>query len=242
MQRHVPEWALRHVFAETEKMPWWCGAGLAIVVAVTYYLGARLSLSLLTKPDGVAVFWPAAGVAAGLLIALGPRTRWPVATGVMAATITANLLGDRNFGSAVVFALCNAGEALLIAWLIQRYFGSRFSFISVRNVLSFFGVVAFATATSGISGTIGFFLFHYSGTPLLTTWLNWFASDALGVITVAPVVIGLVRSLRDLPPKLDAVEGLISLSALAVISAIGFGAPIEHWFTILPVSLLLPPL
>src|SRR5262245_23879908 len=186
MQRHVPDWALRHVFAETT---WWSGAGLAIAAAVTYFLGARLSLSLLTKPDGVAVFWPAAGVAAGLLIALGPRTRWPVATGVMAATITANLLGDRNFGSAVVFALCNAGEALLIAWLIQRYFGSRFSFSSVRNVLSFFGVVAFATVASGIGGTAGFFLFHYSGTPLLTTWLNWFASDALGVITVAPVVI-----------------------------------------------------
>src|SRR6266850_1092402 len=37
-------------------------------------LAARLSLSLLTKPDGVAVFWPASGVAAGALIALGPRT------------------------------------------------------------------------------------------------------------------------------------------------------------------------
>src|ERR1700730_18123379 len=101
--------------------------GLAVAVGVAYFCAARLSLALLTRPDGVAVFWPAAGVAAGLLIALGPRARWPVVIGAMAATIGANLLGDRSVGSAVVFAVCNAGEALIIAALIDRYFGSPFS-------------------------------------------------------------------------------------------------------------------
>ena len=47
--------------------------GLAILIGVAYFLAARLSLLLLTKPDGVAVFWPASGVAAGALVALGPR-------------------------------------------------------------------------------------------------------------------------------------------------------------------------
>jgi hypothetical protein len=48
---------------------------LAVVVGSLYILSAKLSLSLLT-PEGVAVFWPAAGVAAGVLIAFGPRARW----------------------------------------------------------------------------------------------------------------------------------------------------------------------
>ena len=65
---------------------------LTVAVGVAYFLAARLSLALLTKPDGVAVFWPAAGVAAGVLIALGSRARWPVVIGTMAATIVANLL------------------------------------------------------------------------------------------------------------------------------------------------------
>ena len=43
----------------------------AIAVAITYFLAARMSLALLTEPDGVAVFWPAAGVASGTMIALG---------------------------------------------------------------------------------------------------------------------------------------------------------------------------
>jgi hypothetical protein len=51
----------------------WVGLiGLATAVGISYFLAARLSLALLTKPEGVAVFWPASGVAAGVLIALGP--------------------------------------------------------------------------------------------------------------------------------------------------------------------------
>ena len=85
---------------------------LGIIVAIGYWLAARLSLVLLTPADGVAVFWPAAGIASGVLLALGPKARWPVAAGVMAATIVANLQGDRNLAPAIMFAFCNAGEAL----------------------------------------------------------------------------------------------------------------------------------
>src|SRR5512136_2490178 len=81
--------------------------GLAVAVGMSYFFAARLGLTLLGEPDGVAVFWPAAG-------------------GVMVATIVANLMGDRNIWSATAFAFCNAGEALLTAWLIERYFGLRF--------------------------------------------------------------------------------------------------------------------
>src|ERR1043165_2500555 len=95
--------------------PWLKLIGLTILVGCAYFLAARLSLALLTEPDGVAVFWPAAGVSAGVLISLGPRARIPVILGAMGATIVANLLGDRNIWSAIVFALCNAGEAVLVA-------------------------------------------------------------------------------------------------------------------------------
>jgi len=65
--------------------------GLTVAVGIGYFLAARLSLFLLAKPDGVAVFWPAAGISSGILIAFGREVRWPVAIGTMAATIVANL-------------------------------------------------------------------------------------------------------------------------------------------------------
>ena len=82
---------------------WMSLSWLAVVIGCLYILSARLSLSLLT-PDGVAVFWPAAGVAAGTLIAFGPRARWAVVAGTMVATNLAKNQGDRNHMSYNVFA------------------------------------------------------------------------------------------------------------------------------------------
>jgi integral membrane sensor domain MASE1 len=74
-------------------------------------------------------------VSSGALIALGRDARLPVVGGVLVATIVANRMGDQNVLSAIAFAFCNAGEAMLTAWLIERYFGSPFSLDKLRNVL-----------------------------------------------------------------------------------------------------------
>jgi PAS domain S-box-containing protein len=214
--------------------------GLALAVSVLYFLGAHLGLALLTQPDGVAVFWPAAGISAGMLVAFGPRARWPVAHGVMVATVLANLLSDRNLGATLVFVLCNAGEAILFAWLITQHFGSRFSLGSVRNVVGLFGAATVASAVSGIGGTLGFLLFHHSGTPFQITWLNWFASDALGLVTVAPLIVGLANIRHDRPTKLEVAEGLLVLAVLAFMSAACFASSRDYWFTILPSALFAP--
>jgi len=54
---------------------WASSIGRAIAVGIVYFLAARFRLSLLTKPDRVAVFRPASGVAAGALISLGHRAK-----------------------------------------------------------------------------------------------------------------------------------------------------------------------
>jgi two-component sensor histidine kinase/integral membrane sensor domain MASE1 len=219
----------------------WMGSiWLAAAVGIAYFLSARLSLALLTKPDGVAVFWPAAGVAAGVLIALGPRARLPVAAGTMVATVVANLLGDRNLWSAGVFGLCNAGEAVLTAWLIERYFGSGFSLDSLRHVLGLLAAAVVGTTASGIGGTVGYKLFHSSTAPILTIWQHWFASDGLGIIAVAPLLIGLAAAARDPPPKSELMEGGAALAVLAAISGLVIFIPGEPWATVVPVALLFP--
>src|SRR5689334_22231067 len=115
---------------------WISGILLAAAVGIAYFLAAKLSLALLS-PHGVAEFWPAAGVATGALLALGSSRRLPVLAGTMGATLVANLLGDRTVWSAIIFALCNAGEALLTAGLIEHYFGANFTLDRLRRVLGF---------------------------------------------------------------------------------------------------------
>jgi PAS domain S-box-containing protein len=220
--------------------PWISAIALAIAVSVAYFFAAQLSLALLAEPDGVALFWPAAGVSSGVLIVLGRDARLPVAGGVMVATVIANLMGDRNVWSATAFGFCNAGEALLTAWLIERYFGSPFSLERLRNVLGLLAAAVVATAASGVGGAVAFNLFHCPTAPIWTTWQHWFASDAVGIITVAPLVIGLAEAVRDPPPRNEIVEGVIALMVLAAMTAIIILMPPEPWKTVRPIALLFP--
>ncbi len=216
--------------------------GIAVAVGIIYFLAARLSLGLLTKPEGVAVFWPAAGVSAGVLIALGSPARWPVVVGTMVATIVANLLGDREVWGALLFALCNAGEAVLAAWLIEHYFGSNFSLSKLRNVLGLAVTAIIAAAVSGVGGAMAFRLFHSTTTPMLTTWEHWFAADALGIIIVAPLLIELASAWRDRPPLSELVEGALAVAALALASGLAIFSRSELLATVGPVAVLFGPL
>jgi len=222
----------------------WIGSvGLGIAVGVAYLVAAHLSLTLLTKPGCVAVFWPASGIASGALIALGPKARLPITLAVLVASVAVSLLGGYSFPAAIVFALCNAGEALVVASLISQRFGTDFALDSLRNVLGFFAAAAVGPALSGIVATAGFVLFYNSTAPVPTTWLNWFASDALGIVMAAPLLIGLGGLRRDLPERWELTEGTLTLATLTVVSVITFGSSTHHWWHIvLPLGLLLPAL
>src|SRR5215831_6395431 len=138
---------------------WLASVRLAVAIFIAYFLAARLSLFLQTHPDGVAVFWPAAGVSSGILIALGrdvrwsvADVRWSVAIGVIGASTIANLTSDRTIWASSAFALCNAGEALLVAWLIERYVGRDFTLARVRHVAALLAAAIVGTAISGVGG------------------------------------------------------------------------------------------
>jgi PAS domain S-box-containing protein len=222
--------------------------GLAVAICVAYFLAARLSLFLQTQPDGVAVFWPAAGVSSGILIALGRDVRWPVAVlrwsvavGVIAATIIANLTSDRTIWASSAFALCNAGEALLVAWLIQRYVGRDFTLARMRHVVAFLGATIVGTAISGVGGTLAYKLLHSPDVPALITWGHWFASDAMGIITVAPLLIWLVPVVRVPTQRRKLVEGIIGVAAVAATTgAVIFLLPELWWEAVVPLELLFP--
>ena len=242
MRQNLPRQVQHELTAGIDLTRWVGSIGLAVAVGIVYFVAARLSLALLTKPEGVAVFWPAAGVSAGVLIALGSRARWSVVVGTMAATIAANLFGDRNLWSAVLFGLCNAGEAVLTAWLVGRYFGSNLSLSKLRNVLGLAAAAIIGAAVSGIGGAIAFKLFHSTTTPMLTTWQQWFASDGLGIITVAPLLIELASASRDRPPLSELVEGALAVAALALVSGLAIFLRSELLATVGPVAVLFAPL
>jgi PAS domain S-box-containing protein len=209
--------------------PWIGAAGLAAAVGAAYFLAAHLSLALLVESDGVAVFWPAAGISAGVMIALGRDARWPVASGVAVATVVANLMGDRNIWISTVAALSDAGEALLAAWLIERFFGRDFTLGRLRNVLGLLVAAIAAAAASGIAGAPAHKLLHSPAASVWITWQHWFASDAVGMIAVAPLVICVAETLREPPPRHEILEGIAALAVLVAMTVAIVYLPPVPW-------------
>jgi signal transduction histidine kinase len=219
----------------------WVGSiGLAAAVGLGYFLAADFSVRLILKPEGVAVFWPAAGISSGILIALGPRARWPVLAGVIVATVATHLIIKDPLWAGVALGLCNGAEALVTAGLIQHYFGAGFDLVRLRYVFSLLAAAVAATIASGIGGAATYRLMQGPSAPMLNTWQHWFASDFVGIIAVAPLVIGLTAVVRRPSPPSEVIEGMLALVALALMTGFIISLPRELWETLLPITWLFP--
>jgi integral membrane sensor domain MASE1 len=175
----------------------WLTAGAG---AITYFLAAQLGLGLLSKSTDVAVFWPASGFAVGILIVLGPQGRAAVVIGVVSATIAANLMSDRSLWTSLFKAFCNAGEAVLTAWLIEQWFGRAFAFDDLRRVLGFVVAACIGAAASALGGAAIMTLLH-TAAPFWDVWRVWFLSDGVGIVVVAPLIIGISQLWREPRPE-----------------------------------------
>jgi signal transduction histidine kinase len=139
-----------------------------------------------------------------------------------------------------VLGLWNAAEALIVAGLIERHYGKGFSLERLRHVLALFAAAIAATVLSGIGGAVTYWL--WQGSALLTTWRLWFASDVIGVVIVAPLVIGLADATRRPLPHSELREGAAALALLALMVVIIVSLPPEPWGTVVPGALLFPML
>ena len=217
----------------------WAGRiGLAAAVGVAYFLAAKLSVGFAIK--GVAVFWPAAGISSGVLIVFGPHARWPVLAGVTVATVAAHLTVKDPLWAGVALGLCNAVETLITAGLIQHFFGTGFNVVRLRNVVGLLAAAAAGAVVSGIGGAVTYRLWHGPSAPTLTTWQHWFASDVVGIIAVAPLVIGLAAVVRQPSPRSEVIEGTLALVALAAMTGFIIWLPRELWETAFPITWSFP--
>jgi integral membrane sensor domain MASE1 len=220
--------------------PWFRAVRLTVAIGIAYFLAARLGFAL-TSHAGLAFFWPAAGIATGALIALGPAARLPVGIGVAFASVACNLMVGRNPWLSMAFVVLNAGEVLFTAWLIERWYGAVFKLEDVRQVLGFLVASAIAVAICAAGAAIAVRFVEPTVFPL-HVWRIWFSAGLLGTVSVAPLLIGLREAARDVPPRRERVEGTLALVMLAALCAFLISLPQGSWATALPVALAFPVL
>ncbi|MFZ3352660.1 MAG: ATP-binding protein [Xanthobacteraceae bacterium] len=218
--------------------PWLRGVGLAGAVGVAYYVAGRLGVGLILKPEGVAVFWPAAGISSGVLIALGRSARWPVALGVLAATVVVHVAIVDPLWAGTALGACNAAEALITAGIITAYFGTDFRLDRLDRALGFFLAAIVGSAISGLGGAVTYRLMSGPSAEMLTSWQHWFASDAIGIVIVAPLVIGIGAAIQHPLTRQELTEGAAALTTVALMTMVVIFLPLPLWETVLPIAAL----
>ncbi|HJU94110.1 MAG TPA: MASE1 domain-containing protein [Pyrinomonadaceae bacterium] len=161
--------------------------GRSLIVAIIYFAGAELGLSLASLHSNVTPVWPPTGIAIASLLVLG-RQVWP---GIFIGALTANLLTDIPVLSSIGIAIGNTLEALVAYWLLQRSRRWKGSFETVSSVMMF--VVYAAVLAPLVSATIGS-LSLCLGEPsqwdrFTSLWLTWWMGDGFGALIVSPLFL-----------------------------------------------------
>ena len=161
--------------------------GLSLLIAIVYFAGAELGLSLASVHENVTPVWPPTGIAIASLLIFGPRV-WP---GVFLGALAANLLTSIPLASTFGIAIGNTLEAI-VAWsLLQRSKGWRKSFDSVGDVVTF--VVYAAVLAPLVSATIGGLSVCFGDpnqwTRFWSLWLTWWMGDGFGALIVSPLLL-----------------------------------------------------
>ncbi len=217
-------------------LEWAAGTGLL------YFLASWLALPL-TTPEGVAQFWPAAGVAVGALLTAGSSARLPIVAAVAASSFLVNWLDGHPASACLAFALGNTGEALAVAALAWRWIERPFALDRLKSVLGLFAAAALGTAAWEALTAVIFRLVSHTGPPFDQVWglLVW--GNFTGIVVVAPVMAGLAAAVRNPPSWHLTIEGCSVLILHALASAHAFGLlPFEYgrWIMIAPLSSQLP--
>jgi PAS domain S-box-containing protein len=169
--------------------PSWVRQAAAIgALAIVYYAAGNLGLVLAVVQPNITLAWPPVGVALAALWFFGYRL-WPgIALG---SFLVATSIPGTPPVAAVGIAAGNALQALAAVFGLRRCARFDASLSHVRDVLCLVGLAVLGSTT--LSATIGVTslgvgsVIPWADFPSM--WFFWWLGDAMGLLTVAPLLL-----------------------------------------------------
>lgn len=157
-----------------------------ILLAIVYHLAARLGLSMAYLQDNTSPVWPPTGIALAALLIFG-TSRWP---GITLGVLLGSLLTGAPFNLALGMSIGNTLEALIGAYILQRYVNFHLEMDRIQDVIGLVVVAIFSTMLSATAGASTLVLIDFA--PIETygsIWITWWIGDLLGALVVAPFIL-----------------------------------------------------
>jgi two-component system, LuxR family, sensor kinase FixL len=192
----------------------------ALIIALAYYVGARVGFALTLAPIPVSTLWPPnAMLLAGLL--LTPRRRWPLILGVVfIAHLAVQFQSGVPAAMVLSWFVSNCAEALLGATLLRLVGRTPVSFDTLRATALFFICAGFTAPFLSSFLDAAFVVANQWGdADYWTIWRTRFFSNMLATLTLVPVIVLSVTRLPRLRAAttrqlLEAIIGLALLLTL----------------------------
>jgi len=205
-------------------------AGKVVLVGGAYYVAAVLGLRLALIERNVTPLWPPTGIAVVAFLIFGWRV-WP---GVALAALAVNLPISTNALAAAATAAGNTLAPIVAAILLVRVGFRReidrlqdaLAIVFLASLLSMLISASIGTGTLVLSGAI-------PASKVPAAWAVWWTGDAMGVLVVAPFLLGLFQrpwsgSLRE-RAELGAL-----LLLVATVSVLVMNTDLQLMFLVIP--------
>ncbi len=173
-----------------------------ILVAILYYLAARLGYFLAFENTTALPTWPPSGIAFALIILLGRQT-WP---GITIGSLVANIMAYWNNPAmppqtiiiiSSLIACCNTFEAVAGNYLVKKWIKSDYPFNSTKNAYRFLFVSLIMCFIGSSLGTFGLHLNNVIETDeLLRTGFSWWVGNVVGILLFTPLILACAEKIR----------------------------------------------
>lgn len=194
-----------------------------ILVALLYYLAARLGYFFAFENTTALPIWPPSGIAFALIILLG-RPMWP---GIMIGSLVANIMAYWNHAElpsqtiilmSSLVAVSNTLEAVVGNYLVKHWIKSDYPFKSTKNAYRFLFValimcllgVGLGTGTLFVNGMI-------NPSDILRTAFSWWTGNVVGILLFTPFILACAEKVVFRISSKKAMEvGFFLLAAISI--------------------------
>ncbi|GMV04068.1 MAG: hypothetical protein AMXMBFR53_03490 [Gemmatimonadota bacterium] len=197
----------------------------AVTTAAVVFLAAKAAYALALQ--GIVNVWFPSGVMLALLLVAERRTWVAILVGGFVGNVVADLSQGLDPALALGGPVANGVESLLAALVVRWVVGRRNPVASIRGVGAL--LVGAALLSNGVTALLGGgVLSAFYAAAFWRQWLIWLIGDGLGMLVVAPTILGLAHLARR-TPRSRRLGLALETSGFAAVSAatavVGFSRP-----------------